>query len=234
MSAAAQTKVFGLRLGIDPKLIAVVLIGVAGLLFWLNSRNDDDSHSPATSRSQTAASGIGTPLRHPGVPRRAMASSDRGVLRVKAVDVTRGDVDPTLRLGLLARLQSANLRPATRNLFETGVPVQQSAAAHNPLHGPTIMPGPLPPPVTAPVTPAAPIQANIPLKYYGFARPNDRAAANRGFFLDGDNVLVAGEGDLLHKRYLVVQLTPTTARLEDTQAKLGQTLPVVPQALDQQ
>jgi hypothetical protein len=233
MSAATQTKVFGLRLGIDPKLIAVALVALAGLLFWLNTRSDDDSHSSTASRTQTAPA-VATPFRHAGAPRRATASSDRGVLRVKAIDPTRGDVDPTLRLGLLARLQSANLKPATRNLFETGVPVQQNAVASKPLHGPTIMPGPVQPPVTAPVTPAAPIQANIPLKYYGFARPTDRAAANRGFFLDGDNVLVAGEGDLLDKRYLVVQLTPSTARLEDTQAKLGQTLPVVPQAVDQQ
>jgi hypothetical protein len=74
---------------------------------------------------------------------------------------------------------------------------------------------------------------NIPLKYYGFARPLG-ANNSRGFFLDGDNVLVASEGETLKQRYLVVQLTPTTARVEDTQVKQGQTLPVMPAALPPQ
>ena len=82
--------------------------------------------------------------------------------------------------------------------------------------------------------------AAIPLKYYGFEKPaqsvvNPNVAStvgnNRGFFLDGDNVLVASEGEVLKQRYLVVELTPNSARLEDTQMKQGQTLPVVVAAM---
>jgi hypothetical protein len=43
-------------------------------------------------------------------------------------------------------------------------------------------------------------------------------------------VVVGSEGETVMKRYLVVALTPTTARLEDVQLKKGQTLPVVPAA----
>jgi len=79
---------------------------------------------------------------------------------------------------------------------------------------------------------------SIPFKYYGYAKPSPnqspgdaRSAGNRGFFLDGDNVLVASEGETLKLRYLVVELTPTSARLEDTQLRQGQTLPVTPAAM---
>jgi hypothetical protein len=97
------------------------------------------------------------------------------------------------------------------------------------LHGPTVIPKPLPPPNPIPAAPAAPV-VNIPFKYYGFVKPGSKGETNRGFFLDGDNVIVASEGELLKQRYLVVALTPNSARMEDTQLKQGQTLPLVPEA----
>jgi hypothetical protein len=140
-------------------------------------------------------------------------------------------VDPTLRLDLLARLE--RLQPATsvRNLFELGpAPAPTNAAA---IKGPTIMPKPLP--VAA--GPGGPGNAapafNIPLKYYGFVRPMNKGESNQGFFLDGDNILVASEGQMLQQKYLVVALTPTSARLEDVQMKQGQTLPLVAEAAGQ-
>jgi hypothetical protein len=74
------------------------------------------------------------------------------------------------------------------------------------------------------------LPVNIPLKYYGFVKPASRVDANRGFFMAGDNVLVGIEGDMLMSRYLVVSLTPTSARIEDTQMKQGQDLLVAPEA----
>jgi hypothetical protein len=74
---------------------------------------------------------------------------------------------------------------------------------------------------------------HIPFKYYGFARPTMQGDANRGFFMEGDNILVAAEGDVLEKRYLIVALTPNAAKVEDTQLKQGQDLAVTPEATAQ-
>jgi len=41
-----------------------------------------------------------------------------GVLRIRPVDATRGDIDPTLRLDLLERLQKVPQAKVTRSLFE--------------------------------------------------------------------------------------------------------------------
>jgi hypothetical protein len=76
----------------------------------------------------------------------------------------------------------------------------------------------------------AEVVANIPLKYYGFVKAGPNTQSNAGLFLDGDNIVVGTEGELLMRRYLVVTLGPTSARLEDTQIKKGQTLPVIPAA----
>jgi hypothetical protein len=138
-------------------------------------------------------------------------------------------VDPTLRLDLLARVQTVPAAANMRNLFETG-PAPMTAEQIKALHPPTIVPASAPPTMA----PNAGIQQpvlNIPLKYYGFAHPAAAGVGNRGFFLDGDNVLVATEGELLGQRYLVVELTPTSARVEDTQVKKGQTLALVAEAL---
>ena len=238
MSAAAQTRIFGMRLGVDPKLIVVGLVVVAGLLYWFNSRGEE---APATvTNSQTAASASAAgaaaspqSLRRAPARRQARRDTNRGTLRLEAVDATRGDIDPTLRLDLLARLQTVELAPNGRNLFEAGpAPVNPAAP---PIKGPTIVPKPRPGQPGAPgaATPPAEQPLNIPLKFYGFVRPVGKGVPNQGFFLDGDNVLVASEGEVLKGHYLVVELTPNSARLEDTQLKKSATLQVVPEAREE-
>jgi hypothetical protein len=85
----------------------------------------------------------------------------------------------------------------------------------------------------APMTNLGLPTVHIPLKYYGFARSATKSEGSRGFFMDGDNILVATEGDVLEQRYLIVALTPNTAKVEDIQVKQGQDLQVTPEALAQ-
>ena len=61
-------------------------------------------------------------------------------------------------------------------------------------------------------------------------RPSLRGDGNRGYFMDGDNILMATEGDVLESRFLVVALSPRTARVEDIQMKQGQDLQLIPEA----
>lgn len=232
MSAASQTKVAGMKLGAEPKKIAIlgILLAVAIGMFIYNSESGGgetnpvlQNHAPATA----TPSAITTP-RRTRIARRTNAARDRGALRIQTVDPRNGDVDPTLRLDLLARLQSVQPMEGGRSLFELG-PDPNTAAA-KPLPPVKIVPQPLPP--NGGIHPAGPTEAafTIPLKFYGFEKPKSNGTGNRGFFLDGDNILVASEGELLQNRFLVVELTPTSAKLEDTQLKKGQTLPLVPEA----
>ncbi|MGH9583683.1 MAG: hypothetical protein ACRD4O_12170, partial [Bryobacteraceae bacterium] len=190
MSAAAQTKIFGIRVGLNPKVIVIALLAIAGLLFWYNSRGGGEEGAGNTAaRTQTPAS---TPVSQtwPAAVRRGAAASRGGVLSVRKIDPTRGDIDPTLRLDLLARLQRIELGAAGRDIFETGPSPAALAAMAKNIRGPVIPPKPV---VSAlrPAMAAGRPMVSIPLKYYGFVKPADRAKPNRGFFLDGDNVLVA-------------------------------------------
>lgn len=231
MSAAAQTKIFGIRLGVDPKILVGGLIAVSVVLFWYNSRSDEEPGTPASAaHTDTTAPAAPAPRARTLSKRRAPANAnDRATLRLRTIDATSGDVDPTLRLDLMRRLETFQPASNPRNLFEAG-PAPEDLSKLTPIHGPKIV---VPPPApTAPSNfgaPAPPV-VNIPLKYYGFVKPMTKGDRNRGFFLDGDSVVIALEGQVIDNRYLVVELTQNTARLEDTQMKQGQTLQLIPEA----
>lgn len=239
MSAANQTKIFGVRLGLDPKILILALMAFAGLLFWYNSRGDDTgSSSPTTStRAETSAPlaeqgganrSAANPV-HKKASRRNVRLSDNTALKLEAIDATKGDIDPTLHLDLLSRVRQVPAAGPIRNLFEVGPAPAETASAIPLPKGPIVPPKPLPPaggalPGSLPTQPTV----DIPLKFYGFMKPGN-GQTNRGLFLDGDNILVASEGEVIKQRYLVVELTPNSARMEDTRLKQGQTLPVVPE-----
>lgn len=234
MNSAAPTKIFGIRMGVDPKIIVAVLIGVATLLFWYNSRGDEEGNAPTTAARPAVTVTPPTvagraPATGAAAIRRSTKTGDHGTLRLRPIDATHGDVDPTLRLDLLARLQSVRPGGNARNLFQMGT-APLTDAAGRPIKHPIIPVKPLAPPPAA--MPAAAV-VNIPLKYYGFAKPVGAGESNRGFFLDGDTVLIASEGEVVKQRYMIVELTATSARVEDTQLKQGKALPLEPEAKDQ-
>ncbi len=239
MSAASQTKIFGIRLGIDPKLVIGALVVLAGVLYWFNSRDDRDpttatGAAPISSATQTGTAVPMTAKTTHGQQRRRGIHDDRGTLKLPAVVPANGDIDPVLRLDLLSRLSKIEPPGNVRNLFESG-PANDAAQGLGavPNRMIPVKQAMVTPPVLPPIAPPPPVQANIPLKYYGFAKPSTAGEANRGFFMDGDDIVVAAEGQLVKQHYLVVQLTPISAKMEDTQLKLGQTLPVTPEALEQ-
>ncbi len=86
---------------------------------------------------------------------------------------------------------------------------------------------PLPPPPAEPERKPAP--PPIPLKFYGYSTAF-RQGNRRAFFLDGDQIVVASEGDVLKKRYRVVKIGVNSVVMEDLEFKAEQTLPLEPQA----
>ncbi len=125
---------------------------------------------------------------------------------------------------LLARVQAVSMAGGVRNLFQFGAPplpkipevkinplsVQAAAAA-------AATPAPGPPP-TPPPPP-------IPLKFYGYATPAP-SGAKRVFFLDGEDIIVAAEGQLVKNRYKLVRVGINSVVVEDVQFKHEQTLPL--------
>lgn len=131
-------------------------------------------------------------------------------------------IDPILRLDLLAKVQGVEPAGGSRNLFQYGPPPVKAA-----LKGPEpkVIPQPVVPVTDAAKAAGPPPPPPITLKYYGFstARNNGRKVA---FFLDGDEISVAGEGETVKKRYRVVRIGVNSVLMEDTESKRQQSLPL--------
>jgi hypothetical protein len=237
-----------MKLGAEPKKLGIflALLAVAGIVYWMNSSSDAPPVQavarPAADVSTgavPAVEGINKPVErrsasgHPSLAERVYKRPD-------AVDP--GKVDATLRLDLLAKVQSVELEGGARNLFQfcldCAVREKQAAdalAAKNakvpavdPIH-PNV-PQPTPPaaastqaPPAAPPGPPPPPPIN--LKYYGYSTKRSDGE-KKAFFLDGEDIIVAAEGEIIKKQYKVLRIGVTSVQMEDTASKSTQTLPI--------
>jgi hypothetical protein len=223
-----------MKLGADPKKVAflAVLLLVAGYFVITNMFFG--------STSQTASSAA--PARIENLPE-MKGPSPRTVVKTKSSrtqefrpslkprkpgeSVDLSSIDATLRLDLLAKLQDVKAQGGERSLFDFG-----SAPVAKP--EPKVIPKPiytvaLPPPPPAPPPPPPP-PPRIALKFYGFTMPAPQGA-KRAFFMDGDEILIGAEGEVLKKRYRVVKIGVNSVVMEDLQNKSEQTLQLEPQVV---
>ena len=154
-----------------------------------------ESSTPGTS-AQAAA-----PVSTPRTPA-TRSSKAKPVKKVRAENL-----DPTLQLDLLASSEQTHYEGNGRNIFvsqaeEIPMPIApghtdaQKEAEQAQYHPPS------PPP-----------QAPIPLRFYGFAnRPGE---AKKVFLKLNDDVFVAGEGEIVDRRYKVIRISPTSVEIQD-------------------
>ena len=142
-------------------------------------------------------------------------------------------VDPTLRLDLFAKVQKVDDAGATRNLFQFSTPPPPKAPPELPKGPePKVKVGPVQPVAAAKPAPGPAVEPPVPpvpLKFYGYAtfRQNGRKTA---YFLDGEDIVIAAEGDVVKRRYRIVRIGPNSVTVEDTDAKRQQTVPLVEEA----
>jgi hypothetical protein len=221
------------KVGADPKKLGILagLVGIAGFAYFYNSNSGGGTASaPVASRAPVSSSAI-----TPGAAARSTyrvvqpaASSTREFKpSLKPKNVDTAGIDPTLRLDLLAKVRSVGVEGGTRSLFEIGaappeeiqVKEPEKIAIARPFVGPVV-----PKPPEAPLEPKAPA---IPLKFYGFVNKS-KVGDKRAFFLDGEDIVIAAEGDMIKKRYKIVRIGVNSAVVEDTEFKSNnqQTLPL--------
>jgi hypothetical protein len=235
-----------MKLGAEPKKVAILagLMVVAIVVYFMNSSSSGPSGSSA---SDTAPARPATTLRLPSQPAIDVpghpvqqVSSQRGNGRQGRVlqefrpslkpkkPEDRPDpttVDPTLHLEVLAKLQSVTIDGSHRSVFEFGQPPaptptkEELAKKKQPVPDPMLANKPPAPPSGPPPPPP------IPLKFFGYVSPVS-AGGKRAFFLEGDDVHVVNEGDLVKRRYRIVRIGVNSVVVEDTQFKNQQTLPL--------
>jgi hypothetical protein len=109
-------------------------------------------------------------------------------------------LDPTIRYAQLQIIENERYQGSGRNLF------RDEAAPIRGEHSPA----PLPPPPTPVPAAAAP---QIALRLFGFVSLLD--LPSKGCFGDGDDVFVAGEGQIVNRRYRILKVKTNSVEVED-------------------
>ncbi|HEY2912475.1 MAG TPA: hypothetical protein VGK21_03885 [Candidatus Angelobacter sp.] len=124
-------------------------------------------------------------------------------------------LDPRLHVTELVASQNVKYEAGGRNIFkmeEVRIPQMQGPARQIAEIGPPVPPTPTPTPPPPP----------IPLKFYGFAsKPTE---PKRIFLDDEGEVFVARQGDIVERKYKVIQINNTSVIIEDVLYNNRQTI----------
>lgn len=134
----------------------------------------------------------------------------------KLVPVGEPRLDPTLDLKLLAQSEGIKYGGNGRNIFVAGSlptiekPKRPGVTDHQ--QAAISLPPPPPPPPP------------IPLKFFGFA--NKPGEPRRIFLVNGEDVFIAGENDIVDRRYRVLHISNTSVEMEDVLNNNKQNIPL--------
>ena len=189
------------------KLIAAIALGVVAIALlgnWLLG----SSGTPTTAA--TNPSPMVTPLQD---ELRAATPSHSAAQGKKTVTGPRS-LDPTLRFAWLKSSEDTEYKGTGRNIFMAQVEIP------TPIVNPATdkkRQGPQPPPAPPPPPP-------IDLKFFGFAsRPGE---PKKIFLSQGEDVFIAGEGDIVDRRYKILHITPVSVEVEDVLNNNRQSIPL--------
>jgi hypothetical protein len=226
------------KLGVENRksVIALCVLGAVAL-YGVYSNFSDSSPSTYKAPATIAPPTIGSPSTDSTPPPRAVRARNEEWHPVvhpknKEDQIDPSKIEPNVRLDLLAKVQDAKKAGGDRNLFEFGTEKPKEVAV---LKGPEPIlnkgPKPMgppelpPPPGPPPPPPPKPLPV-INTKYYGFATPS-KSGHRRGFFMEGENILIKAEGEMLTKEYKIVKLESGSVTVQDTDSKRTKTLQMV-------
>lgn len=187
-----------MKLGLENKkktVWAAALGLVAILVFAYQFIPMFTGSSAPTSSAQAAA---------PALPHTSPSRPGKAALKVGSKTLI-DSLDPTLRLDLLATSEKTQYEGNGRNIFvsqreEVVIPTPV-ARGNTDAQAQQYTP-PLPPPPQP-----------IPLKFYGFA--SSPGEPKKVFLKLNEDVFVAGEGEIVDRRYKVVRISATSVEIQD-------------------
>jgi hypothetical protein len=176
-----------------------ILAGVLGAVAILAVLYQFIPSSSTIASTGTSAGTVASPvsvLTHPSARRGSEAAKKERAPQ---------SLDPTLHLQQLAATEQIKYEGSGRNIFvsqaEVTIPNPIAPGQTDPKKDPTWQP----PAQTAPPP--------IPLKFFGFA--NQPGEPKKVFLSKGEDVFIAGEGEIVDRRYKVVRISPTSVDIQD-------------------
>ena len=185
-------------------VIAVFVLAMAAIAYY--ELRDDSVPPPAPVV-------VTTPARNGVGAGRVSGSAAR------SVGTTAAQLDPTLRMGPMLVTESLVYSGSGRNIFSAAsapVEIPKPIAPPRPK-------GPVAPVYTPPTGPPPP--PPIDLKFFG--TETSQNGQRRAFLLNGEDVFLASEGDIVKRRYKVDSIAANSIVVEDLTDNNKQTLPLL-------
>jgi hypothetical protein len=177
--------------------LMVLALVLAAVRFFPGS--PASAEAPATTPVDASRSGA----RRPASSRAVSGRRTGATLAVRSLD-------PTLRYDWLKASEDTKYQGTGRNIFraQIDIPKPVVSVVRTPIPVPQ---GPPPPPP-------------INLKFFGFAsKPGE---PRRIFLSEGEDVFIAGEGDIVDRRYKILRITPMSVEIEDVLNNNRQSIPL--------
>lgn len=196
-----------MKLGIENRK-QLIAAGVLGVLLLLVGGYEFTTFSSTNASTTTATPATGT------LPQPTATSSARPTAHHSSTSApvkkehAPQSLDPTLHLDQLAMAEEIKYEGSGRNIFvaqaeDVKIPIPGKNGATDQVQKDTVIQ----------IQPAAP-PPPIPLKFFGFA--SHPGEPKKIFLSKGpDDVFIAGEGEIVDRRYKVVRISSTSVEMQD-------------------
>jgi hypothetical protein len=193
------------------------IVPLAPMAKTMNANSAALAEADRTPASGIAANAASRPA--------ALPTGNAAGVAAKKLATSSASLDPTLDQSAMLRTEHLVYGGSGRNIFSATyvpagvIPTPVSNGRRPGPVGPPPPPPPPPPPATCP--PSCP---PINLKFFGTAtRANGKRQA---FLLQGDDVFLASEGDIVARKYRIVSISANSLQVEDMANQNTQTLPL--------
>jgi len=189
------------KLGLENRkqVIALAVLGAIALVFVVRWLWPSEPQASASAAQTATVSSTNT--------------NSRRTAFGKAIALNEPRLDPTLDLAMLRKSEEIKYTGNGRNIFVAGAPQIEQVKGPVVTDQATIK-APPPPPPPPPIN----------LKFFGFAsKPGE---PKKIFLQQGDDVFVAGEGEIVDRRYRVLRISPASVEVEDVLNNNKQSIPL--------
>jgi hypothetical protein len=194
--------------------VGVIVVSLVGVIYEIKDYFGGSSTPPPSSAVAKSAA-VPTAKGSPAHTAAGSSSTSQGQVAQK---LSNAGIDPTLRLEILDRSEKIEYRGTGRNIFSAESappPIERIVASARPN-----LPGA--PGVNTPSGPVKPVAPPIDLKYFGYTQAKDKSL--QAFFVHGDDIFVARNGEIIDHRYKVGVIQTTSVQVTDLGFNNTQTL----------
>jgi hypothetical protein len=189
------------------KLIAAIVLSILAVVLVIRFIPTVAGSAPSASAPVLKAAPV-TPAPKPVTVR---INKLKGVHK-RALTPTEASLDPMLRFDWLKSSEETSYSGSGRNIFRAQLEIPKAVV---PKPARIVQQSPQLPPPPPPIN----------LKFFGFA--NKPGEPKKVFLSQGEDIFIAGEGEIVDRRYKVLRITPTSVEIEDVLNSNRQMIPLI-------